>query len=289
MAKPIIQSRTYEGIKGTFKGVTYTVNGPEDMLEQSIALGGTYFDTHNTAWAGGRSKDVFTKATYGDDTYVKDVNEILEAIDATIDVQTASYTFDDQVSGITPNVPNAIMGIPESMVMMEPTQADFAPITLWVYSGMSAGSEQRDIVRRGAAITALVMKLQMIRPVMLKIVDAIPEGKQDHFSVCPIASRPLSLSQVSYILCHAGFARHTYGIIDKWAEAGQGDRIGWDNIFRAHGHNAQSPMLARDTIGFLGGDIEHDIYIPGLFLHDPLANDSINWIKTAIEKYRKPD
>lgn len=268
-----IQNREFEGNRGN----TLTVDGPQDLLANvADSYGGD-------SWYGDDSaQTVYHRATYGHEQFVADVEAMLESVNAGLQ-PTSSYLLENSIIGFTPDVPSAVMNLPECMVQMTPTQSDFAPVTVWANTTMSGGCSRSMISKRGAAVAAMVMKLQALRPTTLKVVTGLGGGQGgNQFLICPIDSRPLSIAQVSYILCHEGFTRRNYSLLT----AKLGANGGWDRMFGDFKHNAYHKELARQTIGFLGGDTEHDIYVPQLFLHDRLANDPVKWIEETLAQYR---
>lgn len=263
-------------------GLISWTDGPQDLLE-AAQKGLFRGDGYMSSWYGSESfMDSLVSGSQGSDKFVAQSEAMLDQINARMAVQTAGMVMDNAMAGFVPDVPAAIMGLPESMINLVDTQADHAPVTVWVNTTMSGGFDAASIARRGAGVAALILKLQAIRPVQLNIMVSL---SRCNFVVCPIHARPLSIGQVSYLLCSAGWTRHVYSYLSAEHNAGGG----WDSIFDAYGHDAQSAEYQKNMVEFLGGDVEHDIFIPPLFLHDQLAAKPAEWVAERLKRYYKQE
>lgn len=240
-------------------------------------------------WYGSNtSAECYRKALYGSQEYVEEVNRVMDQVSNAVNVETSAYEIDNAVVGFLPDVPSAIQNLPESMVMPIATQTDFAPITVFANPTMSAGVGNHAIMKRGAVICALILKLQAIRPVNLKVIvtgDGRKIPGNNHYIIVPVETRPLDVAQLSFMLCNPGWARHTYEYLSNVG----GSTGAWDSLFKRHHSNAYSPEFHKDAIGFMQGDVEHDIYIPGLFLQDRLLKEPLKWIEETLARYAVAD
>ena len=73
------------------------------------------------------------------------------------------------VAGAYPCVPDYLMGMPEPMRQWQPVPVDNAPVRIYVEALVSGSVGPDALVNRGAAIVALVAKLQEVRPVELYV------------------------------------------------------------------------------------------------------------------------
>jgi hypothetical protein len=94
------------------------------------------------------------------------VNKLLTKIDATFrDRETASWEPD--VAGAYPVVPEALQGMPECMRSRQHVESDNAPLRIYVDMFVSGSVANEDVTRRGIAIAALAIRLAETRPVEL--------------------------------------------------------------------------------------------------------------------------
>lgn len=253
------------------------VSGPEEL--NSLAYSGD--KSKGNAWHGNETAyQVFKAGAEGTNTYVPAVERLIEQVEANLATETQGYAIDNAVTGFLPDVVAAIQGHPEAMLQMVDLQADHMPVNVWCNTTMSGGFSTKEIAARGAAVAAFVMKLQAIRPVSLNVVVGL---SRCNYLVCPINTRPMSIGQISYLLCSGGWTRHVYKVL----EANLGAGVGWDKVFDAHGRKAYSQAYQEDGLKILGGDLKHDVFIPPLFLHDELAHKPVEWVSKTLARYFK--
>lgn len=263
-------------------------DGPEDIYQSFKAGKFTGWDMGG-GWAGASAGEAFRKGAEGDTKYVPLVENMLDKVEAALaDVNAGATIMDNSVVGFMPDVPSAIMGVPESMITLEETSSDRAPITIWVNTTMGANWNAEQIAPRGAAVAALLMKLQAVRPVRLIGVTCYGANgpRPSCYVVYPIASAPLSLAQISYVFCETGWTRQMYSMMDgREPFNGNGH---WDQIlFGGFRRDTASPKYHKHMIALLGGDVEHDIYIPPLMNEDGMGNDAVKWVADKIKHYLK--
>lgn len=265
-------------------GFIHRMDGPVDLL--AVSKQGPHA-AYADSWHGGfNAADTYRKSIEGDESYIAKVEAMLEKVSAKVNVETSAYRIDNAIVGFAPDVPSAIIGVPECMITMEPTQSDMAPVTVWCNVTTSAGVSADNAAQKGAAVAALVLKLQALRPVALNVVIGLDahNARGSNFVIVPITSRPFSMAQLSFILCNPGWARHTYWTV---CSGRYGYSHGWDAIFKRHNRDAWAKALADETLTYLSGDIEHDIYIPPLFLKDPLLENPVKWVEDTMARYMR--
>lgn len=275
-------SRVIGGRKGKFTRCDLIwLDGPGDFHEAIQA--GKWTGYAGGGWAGASATEAFRKGSEGDPQYVPLVESIMDKVDGHLaDVNTGAVELEQAVVGIIPDVPSAIMNLPESMITLEETMNDRAPITIWVNTTISGGFGGEAIANRGAAITALLIKLQAVRPV--RLVGVTCYGAQSAYTLYPFHHTPMNMAQIAYCLCEAGWTRQQYPYFEKY----HGGNGSWPEIFSAFGFGkVGSAEYHRHMIELFGGDVNHDVYVPEMFLHDELTTNPAKWVAERLKHYMK--
>lgn len=278
------------------RGVIFDLDGPDDMQSFYTAEAPEQFRRAMPAsadhWHGNISaKESFRRGTFGDDKYTRKVDEFLDTIDNNIHVEDeGDRRWHRRPVGYFPSVPDAIRNSPNSMWLKSDDFGDRSPLTIWVVTTMSGGCSNEDIAKRGAAITALLVKLQQVRPVELKLVSLYGENQRwpNQFIIVPMPSRPIMVSQISWCLCDPGWTRHTYNL---WNPTYHGDGS-WHGIFqhyRFNGNGEADPQYHKDMLKFLEpvGATPNDVLVPQLYLLDKCVSDPIGWVKEHLDRYSR--
>lgn len=199
---------------------------------------------------------------YGDNSLVPRAEALLNKLD--LAVSTEQRTWIPSIYGAFPSVPDYLAGNPESMRRMYPTASDMAPITVWYYMSVSGGLTAEQVMNRGLAALALVLKLGQTRTVHLKLVD---NGPAPNRITIDINTQVLSIGTLAFALTNSMYTR----------------RI----IYNLPARIDTGPMLStQQTLRqFLPEAGEKDILIPGAYLGtNDMLNDPIAWIKAELVK-----
>jgi hypothetical protein len=130
--------------------------------------------------------------------------------------------------------------------------------------------------KRGAAILALLLKLQQVRPIQLYLLTEL-HGKRDgwHYQLIRIESQPLAVGVAAFALCNVGFARHlTYDYARK-VDSFNGS---WPTDY----HNKQSYRVNRAARLNL---TDNDLMIEEAHVNDKLITQPINWLKEQLTRF----
>ena len=160
------------------------------------------------------------------------------------------------------NVPAYLGNEARCMVKRTKVQRDTRHVTIYVNACSSGGIEANELVRRGCTILGLLEVLQACQVGVDLYVTCDVDGMyytpngESHFQCVRLESRPLDLSQVSFVLAHPAFARHVmYGVGAK--TDGNGNYNGGPN---------RSLELAKKAYNLQPGDV----YVPAAYLRDTI-------------------
>ena len=212
----------------------------------------------------------------GDDAYVSMASELLDKLqDITDGVPARQWT--PSPMGAFPVVPEFLMGLPMCMRAMAPS-GDLAPMRIIISSTCSGGIDKQTMTKRGAAILALLQKLQAIRPIELVILVEGNEGGRDRknlFQLIKVDTKPLSIAHACFAIANVGFARQlTYGHMHHYH--------GWDGGWPADYNRSGYDQLVREACGFS----PEDLWIKSSYLEDSLlASDPVKWVNEQLARY----
>lgn len=206
---------------------------------------------------------------------------LLEKIDATAhDRRRREYVASPV--GSFPNVAEFLQGLPMNMRRRQEQESEQSPIRVVVETLVSAGVKEEQIVRRGAAVAALVMRMNEIRPVELWVCWGMRIRHNDIIGRVKLDTTPISLSNIVAVLSTPQFCR---GIMfaearSKARETQSGIRWAWGTEPSGQYHVQQM----REAL-----ELEpQDIYLPGgylseasLFMRDPVA-----WVNSYMDPQR---
>ena len=114
------------------------------------------------------------------------------------------------VVGYIPHIPNAIIGIPQSMISTKPTEQKAKVISILYDMGSSCGTDAEQFVAAGRKLLEVIMTLELQGyRVGLKILTSFCETSQKAFCIVKVKdhrqqSNPL---KIAYPLLHPSFFR----------------------------------------------------------------------------------
>lgn len=112
-------------------------------------------------------------------------------------------SWEPQVCGAYPMVPDYLAGMPENMRHRVMVESEASPLRLVVEVNCQASVSAADMRRRGAVIAALAMALSETRPVEVWASWGLEEG----CGRIRLDNNPLSLSVVCAVFCTPAFVR----------------------------------------------------------------------------------
>ena len=218
----------------------------------------------------------------GDETLVRDAEaKMNDLMDHTY--STVGKEWQPNVYGPIVSVPDYISGSPTHFRHQKDTESTTTPIRIVASITSSAGISREYLRTRGIAISALVMKLQAIRPVDL-IVYTEQDGPRDGgllsgsgVVALKVESRPLSLAHAINMLANSDIARELFYSINS-TTAGH-HYGGWPQGFRELGtyEKAKAELFQMDP--------DTDIAVPSVHMKDTdVLNNPTKWINDNLER-----
>lgn len=182
------------------------------------------------------------------------------------------------VMGAYPMVPDFLAGMPDCMRRRMQTDTDVSPIRIVVNTTVSAGVDAHDLARRGAAATALAIKLSEVRPVELWAAYGGHAAGRTTIGRVKMDTNPVSISNAVAVLSSRQFAR-AICFAPMIEAANYNTSIGWPQGIRGD--------AMREAL-----DLEpQDIYIPGGHISeaDKFGGDVVAWIESYLKDQREVD
>lgn len=188
---------------------------------------------------------------------VEQMKSELEKFSRDVDVQRRKQI--KSVAGYAPCVPNAIRGVPKSMLSSKPVQRKESRRTLRIVMNNTAiGNVGADELMK-SGMTMLKLALLLEKSGVKTRIDVVPKMSfsRDEKNVCYGCSvtikdyrQPFNLSKMSYPLAHASFFRR-HGF--RYLETMDGDMRKWVKSYgvslSCHDKSEQKEYL--DYVGFL--------------------------------------
>jgi hypothetical protein len=233
------------------------------------------------SWTGGETWDQAVKrARQGNTDLVPQAEALVDRL--TVDAQRDMRTWLPSRAGAYPVVGEYLAGRPECMRRMTPDLSDRAPIRLYVELTSSAGVSASDMVKRGTAILALTLLLNMQRSVELHVLvglDASADGNKASFCVVPLGTSPIDISLACNALTSVGFTRSMgYGMLTMSPESRA--MGGWE-----WGLSPESERNRTEYVKKLRSALSaspQDIIIPPIHMYDPALRDPLGFVQRSL-------
>ena len=185
----------------------------------SFAANGTFWKEEKgapTEEAGGTPEDFAEKLSSGDSHLVPLARSLLGKIHARVEIPTPVDRTQRSVSGSRVHVPSYCAGTPKAMLRRNPAAESVAgPIRVFVGLAAASRVSRKTIELRGAAVLALVLALQRLRPVNLSVFASARTRRlgRDVVAVMPVSTTPIDLSRVCFALTNPGMVRRWLGTV----------------------------------------------------------------------------
>jgi hypothetical protein len=230
-------------------------------------------------WFGNVTRAQALAATaHGDNACAAASDAMLTEIETALDMPTPRTVTRLDVAGGIPCVPAHLAGAPMAMRRRVRTMDEAAPLGIVVDVVCSGSISTRDMMKRGAAIVALVRLLCARRPVECwALAGSGAQGRTNGvFQWVKIDTAPLDLARAAFILGHIGFARRiTYAT----AKGEFGFDGGWP--FGARLSPKGYSGIVAQALPHLGDSL----LIPAPHIDDASITDPLAWIKEHLATY----
>ncbi len=262
-----------------------------------VALRGRFGTTYGNE--GHRTpQDAANYVTRGaalDSPEVRAAVDLLNRVDATVHGRMMD-TWEPDVSGAYPVVPEYLMGCPLNMRSRTPSEHSRAPVRIVVETAKSGGLSTHEQLQRGAAIAALAQRMSEERPVELHIIRLSDNagsgrGRSDVYGyMLRLDTCPINMPQMAAIFTSESW---TAMLGWNWANAvSQADASPIAGIINfAYGApRDQGTMQAKEKIIRSLFDLNaQDIVFQGGFLKDRdlMARDPVQWVNKQLIHQRE--
>lgn len=279
---------TYDRSKSRYDATRDRVkffSSPEEHLAwcKSLPAWASRFSGDRVSWAGCTGDEAMQRLEFGSKQYLAQAEALIEKMQQEGIFSHGQKIYETSVVGSFPCVPNALMGLPDTMYQLSETDmiSTTTPVRIYVHIVVSAGINTTQIVNRGVAMLGLTMALKNIRPVELyALAIGDPRGRgRAHGIVTRIETNPIDLDRATFMLCDPGYMRQvSYGNM-CWLDCEKhSGYISWP--WGVHGIGEADAMSALLDLQ------DDDIYIPGAHLtNDLYYKDPVSWINNYLKKY----
>jgi hypothetical protein len=240
------------------------------------------------SWVGGETwEQSLQRAQQGNTDLVPQAEALMDKL--AIDAQRDSRIWVADRAGAYPVVPDYLMGRPENMRRLTPQSNDRAPIKLYVELTSSASITAAEMIKRGTAILALAMLLNMERSVELHVLvglDASADGNRAAFCVVPLGTSPIDIALACNALTSVGFTRSMgYGFLSQSPESRS--MGGWEwGLAPDNDRNRQE--YVRKLRAALDASPD-DMIIPPIHMNDPVLRDPLGFVKRSLAEASKAE
>lgn len=246
------------------------------------------YSNSRAEWTGGpidNAVAVINNGLPANSRQMKAASDLIEKVDATLHGRKKD-TWEPNVAGAFPVVGEYLMGLPLHMRDRRKVENNLAPVTVAVEVSVSDGVDEYALAQRGAAICALVMKLNEVRPTELHIFGTIKVSGFDVTTwIARVHSQPISLAHAVGYMTTKEMARmiNFSACCDMLGDPKSTctGSIGW-----GHGY----PGKPRETVlrRVLGLN-PHDIIIQGGYLPDQemMRSNPVAWIHKQLDAQRE--
>lgn len=226
-------------------------------------------------WDGRVSpQQAFDRGRDGDPSLVRAYEGQMQALTETVRGEIGPEWVLD-VMGSTPCSPAVVAGHPMAMRRRVKRSRPARTARIYVSLICSAGIRAESMIKRGAAILALVESLQAANVhVELSIVAELPCSRPKETIVIVPIETPIDLSRVGFAVAHPAFTRH----IVYYANGNQfGFNGGWP---RYMGHSDYERQEGARILKLEPGDV----WVPSASLHDQSIKDPAAWIARNMKQ-----
>jgi len=255
-----------------------------NALVEPVLKYGRQNPTRADYWFGNLSHaECCERSLHGDESLVAKASEVLNLAEAQIP-ETRKYQWQDAPAGYFPNIPAYLAGHPCSMRRRTKVLCELGPINIYVCTTCSAATSADYMLNRGAAIVALVQKLQSLRPVNLFAVAELQGATDDAFTgVFRFDTKPVNLAQIAFCFSHVGFTRSV-----TYNEGQRRDNFNgnWSRQYHRYGGEELRP----EYLTWIRNEIQaspEDIYIPAVNIQQTIGKDPVRWVNETLAETLK--
>lgn len=164
------------------------------------------------SWRGTKTYDEAVELIrYGWEEPLNELKEAIKTVGIKTNVTMEKIRPRNSVVGYAPHVPNAIRGIPESMISTERTPQKVKAVTIIYSSDANAGLSQADFLKAGAVILKIINDLEL-KGYRVRLVHEFCAAKKNQECIVGRVTlkdwrQPLDLKKLTFPLANAAMIR----------------------------------------------------------------------------------
>lgn len=257
--------------------------------------------SYDLRWAGGLNRreaaEAYRAGRIVSRTTLDGAKRLLDKIDATFRDRDI-HSWQPAIAGAYACVPDWLHGRFDSMRVKHKEENDRAPIKVFIESCVSAGVSHDELIKRGTAITALLMRMNEERPVELYTftsfrLTSIYGKHETHFAI-KMDSAPVNITQVLQTFAEPSFLRMlNFNICDTVTreESQHQTTINWSRESLDWATGEKSHTSRADNLRAYWQLDPQDILVERGYLSDAalMGSDPVAWVHAQLEKQRKLD
>lgn len=163
-------------------------------------------------WNGGNMADTIQWARLGDNALVPRSDKLMDRLEAMERPERSMFVTQNMVAGGVPNVPAYLSGSPMAMRMRRRVMAPMAPVVVLSDNFAAFNVKKEQILRRGAAVLALVRALTAYRPVTLYSTIGLAADKK-MVGAFRVETAPLDLARAAWALGSPTVLRNCWHLV----------------------------------------------------------------------------
>lgn len=210
-------------------------------------------------WCGASWNEAMNMLQFGWDKPVKQIKSNIQKLEKQGTMKKISFRND--VIGFAPNVPNAILGLPESMINSRVSYKKAKVINVLVELGATAGTSSKKIIDYGTKVIEKLYSLEKagfrVRIEYLKTFNGKNYEPETYAIKYLLKSenQPFDLKRMAFPLIHtAMFRRICFDWYERLPDAKQLDGYGTPLIHNEDKKNIKNVLCDKNTYLILYGD-----------------------------------
>ena len=194
-----------------FSGVRNLVQTLGKRTQNNQAMSGSCSSgKRDTNWTGTQNlEEAFNLLEKGWEGPIKDIDR--GVVKSNKDLKVSAGGMKTGIVGFAPCVPNAILGLPNSMMTRDQVMRKNRVLTIGYANNSFCGTNAQDFVKGGIAICSIINRLELsgIRVAVKAFLYSATQSKENVFCTVDIKNwrEPLDLKRVTFPLCNASWER----------------------------------------------------------------------------------
>lgn len=186
-----------------------------DKRPVNAAFEGRHCSSKESGDARWRGTESYEEATdliqHGWEEPLKDLKESIKTVGIKTNVTTQKIRPLNSVVGYAPHIPNAILGLPESMIATERTPSKVKAVTIIYSSDSNAGTSKKTFLDAGAVVLKIINDLEL-KGYRVRLVHEFCAAQSGDEAIIGRVSlkdwrQPLDLKKLTFPLANAAMIR----------------------------------------------------------------------------------